>query len=192
MTQAAFIIGGAGTGKSTFMAQLLRELGRDAGPLEDLHSKPNVKNLVTLRGHMIGEDGLYLGYLREGNHPGTDGLDRASGPVACEWLEQEKHAGLQFIVAEGFTLASKTFLPVLAAHTNLLVVHLWADDFVRELRFMQRGTTQKDQFVKTTATAARNTMEFMADHGTPTISIDTADPRAWAAGREHVLNHLEG
>ena len=74
MTQAVYIIGGAGTGKSTVTQALLDLLDRPLGPLEDLYSKANSRGtVITLRGHQMGEDGLYLGCMRD-SFPGTDGL----------------------------------------------------------------------------------------------------------------------
>ena len=61
MTPSVYVIGGAGTGKSTFMSQMLDQLS--VLPLEelrDLHRTPNARGtIVTLRGHHVdGGEGL--------------------------------------------------------------------------------------------------------------------------------------
>jgi hypothetical protein len=105
MTRSVYIIGGAGAGKSTFMSELLAQIGGSPGPLEDLHTARNARgNLVTLRGHFISPDGLYIGCIRD-SFPGTDGLDRASSLPGKEWLDAGHHERLGWIVAEGATLS---------------------------------------------------------------------------------------
>ena len=192
MTRSVYVIGGAGTGKSTFMSQLLDRLldGDDMGPLEDLYSKPNKKNVVTLRGHFVGEAGMYLGKMRS-SYPGTDGLDRATSPAGAEWLELGMHSGLSYIVAEGATLATRPFLSALYEHTNLLLIHLWVDEFVRELRFAERGSNQPEQFVRQTATRSANLLEDMRKLGVSWLSLNTADPSTWERGLTTAHRHLQ-
>ena len=189
MTQSVYVIGGAGTGKSTFMEQLLDRLGHPMGPLVDLASRPNARGVkITLRGHWLGLDGLYIGCMRE-SFPGTDGLDRASSIAGEEWLE----TGVlpSFVIAEGNTMATRRFIGALHKHTNLLLVHLEADDFVKELRFLQRGSNQHEQFVRQTATRAGNLLADMEKDGVETISLDTSDPQLWDRALQACWIHLK-
>jgi hypothetical protein len=189
VTRSAYIVGGAGTGKSTFTGELLDALRVTLGPLEDLHTKPNRKSTVRLRGHYAGPDGLYLGCMRE-SFPGTDGLDRVSSPVGVEWLQLGLHDRLGWIVGEGATLCTKPFLAALADHTDLLLVHLHAAPEVKAERFTRRGSDQAAQFVKATATRALNRYVEARASGVRTLSIDTADDAAWELGLEIVETHL--
>lgn len=180
MTRSVYVIGGAGSGKSTFMDQLLGRLGVEMGPLTDLASKPNARGTkVTLRGHgLVGEpgEGLYIGCMRD-SFPGTDGLDRASSIAGELWLELGDLP--KYIVAEGATLASRRFIGALHKHTELLLVHLHADEFVKELRFMERGSNQAEQFVRQTATRSANLERDMRKLGVRVYLCDTADPDGW-------------
>jgi hypothetical protein len=157
MTRSVYVIGGAGTGKSTFTAQLLE--GFEFGPLEDIFSARNSKNLVTLRGHRLPGDGLYLGCMREGNHPGTDGLDRACHQTGVGWLMVGDLP--TWIIGEGATLAIESFITTLAETTELLLVRLHCSDEIQQARFQKRGTSQSPTFVKSKTTAAANLFEKM-------------------------------
>jgi hypothetical protein len=180
MTPSVYIIGGAGTGKSTFMGDLLEIVaGRRLGPLVDLHAKANPKNVVTLRGHETEDGGLYLGCWRP-SFPGTDGLDRASSPVGEEWLDQGGADGYSYLIGEGATLATRRFLTALNVNTDLLLVHLYADDFIKDLRFAERGSDQAWSFVMGTATRSANLLADMKKAGVRTLSVDSAENTEWA------------
>jgi hypothetical protein len=189
VTASVYVIGGAGTGKSTFMAALLGPRAAALGPLEDLHAKPNTKSLVTLRGHRLGTDGMYLGCMRD-EYPGTDGLDRASSPVGKEWLEQGGLRGIAWLVGEGATLATRPFMHALAEHSSLLLIHLFADDFVKDLRFVERGSSQADSFVTATATRSRNLALEMATVRARVWDVDSADPEEWTQALDVATDHL--
>lgn len=150
MTRSVYVIGGAASGKSTFMAALLDRLGAELGPLEDLWSEPNSRGtLITLRGHRW-PGGVYLGKMRD-SHPGTDGLDRVSSVAAVEWA---KHGELPaVVVGEGLTLAHAGFLSELP---GLIVVHLTASLEEINRRCAERGSSQAQTFLVGTATRARN------------------------------------
>lgn len=163
MTRSAYIIGGAGVGKSYLTARVLYALqAGPAGPLEVLHEKPNRTNLVRLRGHRLADGGLYLGVLRD-HHPGTDGLDRASHKVAAEWLWT--HDLPPYILAEGRLLSGAEALSALCFNTDTLVVHLRADPRTHQNRISRRGTTQKSSYVKSTVTGAQNAAERAVRYG---------------------------
>lgn len=188
-TNAVYIIGGAGTGKSTFMAALLGPRKASLGPLEDLHAKANKKALVTLRGHYCGASGLYLGCMRD-EFPGTDGLDRASSPTGVDWLESGGLRGLSWMVGEGATLATRPFLYALHEHTNLLVVHLVSDDFVKDLRFAQRGSSQQESFVTATATRSANLSNDLSRRGGRIWRVDSAYRDEWDQALEVASDYL--
>lgn len=193
MVKSVYVVGGAGTGKSTFMAQLMDIAVSQAGPLEDLHARQNAKALVTLRGHRLddyfGRSGIYLGRMRE-SFPGTDGLDRASSATGVEWLERGMAGEFDFLLAEGATLATRPFLTALHNRTDLLLVHLFADDFVKELRFFQRKSTQDSKFVLATATRSVNLLRDMVEARVDVLNVDTANPDEWAFARKAALEHI--
>ena len=191
--KAIYIIGGAGAGKSTFMRQVLDRIEAELKPLEDLHAKRNAKALVTLRGQAFESSvgpGMYLGLMRD-QHPGTDGLDRASTPTAVEWLGLEE-GNLPMIVAEGATLSTKAFFQPLSITHDLMVVHLKVDEMIRDLRFAQRGTTQKDAFVKSTETRSQNMANFALDLGSHVLTVDTEFPDGVSRAVTKCTNHLSG
>lgn len=189
MTRSVYVIGGAGTGKSTFTQALLDLSNRSMGPLEDLHSKPNSRGtMITLRGHQVGIDGMYLGCMRD-SFPGTDGLDRVSYIPGEEWLETTENLP-EWILAEGATLAARRFIRVLHETTDLLLVHLVADDFVKELRCWERGSAQDPKFVLATATRSENLAHDMAKEGVKVWTVDSADPDEWEQGLEVCNDHL--
>lgn len=187
--KAIYIIGGAGSGKSTLTQWFLEHIEVRLQPLTDLHVKPNKKNDVTLRGQHFSSTagpGLYLGLMRD-KHPGTDGLDRASTPTAVEWLEIGDLLGeLPAIVAEGATLSTKGFFQKLAETHDLLVIHLVVGDEERQRRFDKRGTNQKENFVKTTITRSQNMAEFAAENGAEVLTGDTSEEGV-AAGLVHYM-----
>lgn len=176
MTRSVYVIGGAGTGKSTFMQALLDELGWTLNPeLIDLHSLRNAKALVTLRGHRVNEfDALYLGKMRE-SHPGTDGLDRASSPVGEQWLKTQRRPLV--ILGEGATLATERFLSALNVTTELMLVHLTAPEELVQERFKARGTAQDPKFVLNTVTRSENLWRKLDyQHG---LRVDTSSAWDW-------------
>lgn len=191
MIPSVYIIGGAGTGKSSFMGELLNRLDVTMGPLQDLYALPNKKNIVTLRGHWLTgrQDGLYLGCMRD-NFPGTDGLDRASSPVGEAWLQDPEVELPDFILGEGSTLATRRFLTALNKHTDMLLVHLKTEDFIKELRFHARGSNQNPQFVTATATRSKNLFDDITKQGGTFIQIDTSDVFRWNLAMEECLKHL--
>lgn len=183
MTRSVYIIGGAGTGKSTFMKQLL--LGEPLGPLEDLCSLANKGgNIVTLRGHRVFHNGMYLGVMRK-EFPGSDGLDRASSPTGERWLEDGDLPDL--IISEGATLATRRFLNALNLHTNLLLVHLTVDPEIAMMRFKQRGSDQAPSFVTNTVTRSAN---LVRDIDTLTLTIDSDDSFEWINAIDICRSHL--
>jgi hypothetical protein len=200
MTQSVYVIGAAGTGKSTFTGELLSRLDVGLGPLEDLHAKPNARgNLVTLRGHRMSDGnsvvGLYLGVMRE-EFPGSDGLDRASSPTGEEWLfqNQEGFTGSgelpQMIVAEGATLATRRFLNALNLTTDLLVLALRCDPMIHDLRLLQRGAGQVSSFVQSTVTKTDNLVRDLEKQSARVRWVDTDEPDDWEDALLSAQEHL--
>lgn len=186
MTKSVYLIGGAGAGKSTFMAELLNLLGAQLGPLQDLHSARNAKALVTLRGHAF-RDGLYLGRMRD-EFPGTDGLDRASSTTAVQWLQMGRLP--HRIVGEGATLATRPFLTELSERTELLVLHLMAPLDIRRERGVQRGSNQAETFLQGTATRSSNLAEALLKTRATVVPIDTTNDYEWDLGQDLAYAHL--
>lgn len=188
MTKSAYIIGGAGTGKSTFTQTVLDISNRSMGPLEDLYSKPNSRGtMITLRGHQVGIDGMYLGCMRE-SFPGTDGLDRVSYIPGEEWLATALLP--DWILGEGATLAVRRFLYALDVTTDMLLVWLVTDEKVKEARFAERGSSQDPKFVAATATRSENLAHEMSKAGAHIWTIDTDSMDEWEQGLEIVSEHL--
>lgn len=184
--RSVYVIGGAGAGKSTFMGQLLA--GVPFGPLTDLWERHNGKSLVTLRGHTLPGKGLYIGRMRD-EFPGTDALERTSTKVAAEWL-QDAPVLPDWIVAEGLNMTTEEFLTTLHAHTDLLVVYLYLDDFTKDLRMHARGSGQKWSFVKGTATRSANRALEVQKAGARVLGLDSADPVQWERAQEECRKHL--
>lgn len=191
MTRSVYIIGGAGTGKSTFTQALLERIGGPMGPLVDLYSKPNSRGtVITLRGHGIldgPDEGIYLGCMRD-EFPGTDGLDRVSYIPGEEWLVQGDLPA--FLVGEGATLAVRRFLYALDVTTDLLLIHLTTDEMVKEIRLNQRGAGQDEKFITATATRSRNLAEEMRKAGTYTVDVDTSEMYDWGIALDMAVSHV--
>lgn len=193
MIPSLYLVGGAGTGKSTFMSELLAEMGASLGALADLHGVPNAKGtVVTLRGHATDSDGLYIGCMRE-HFPGTDGLDRASSIAGEAWLDQGGAESYRYLLAEGATLATDRFLQALERHTDLLLLHLTcADEQVKEDRFRRRGSNQASSFVVATVSRAANRAREARERGTRVCDLDATDPVAWDLALDLAGAHLLG
>lgn len=173
--RSVYIIGGAGTGKSTFMANLLTTLDVAMGPCEVFHRRAKTNGVMDpISGHWLGSQagrGLYIGRMRD-SFPGTDGLSRSCSPVAIEWLETQQLPA--FIIGEGATLATQGFLSVLSARTELMVVHLRAHPEEVRRRLLERGSNQPESFVRATATRSAN---LAAKFGA--LDVDTTISLVW-------------
>lgn len=199
MTRAVYVLGGAGTGKSTFVAEMISVW--ELGPFREVHAAPLVRGkgrpaMIKVRGHDLtthrGPEGFYLGQMRA-EFPGTDGLDRVCGPAVNDWLRTQPLP--EFIVAEGALLANERQLPVLAEATELLVIHLMVDEFIADLRFLQRGSNQAETYVATTVTKSAKMARLMTELRVPVQAVDTEDRGQWdeaiAMARYWLLNPKE-
>lgn len=194
MTQSVYLLGGAGTGKSTFMAALLARMNLEHGPLEDIHAitgghgKP-----VTLRGHGIrNEDvsGYYLGVLRDGPFPGTDALERISHGAGAAWLREGWLPPI--IVGEGATLGVRPFMYALNDMTSLLTLAFYCDPLLHDVRLMNRGGEQATTFVDGTTTRTRNMARDLEARGGVVHWVDSGDPEDWESALDKAETHLLG
>ena len=183
-----YVMGSMGSGKSTFTAELLRRLGADLGPLTELEEGTNARARIRLRGHQAG--GLtYLGKMRE-HHPGQDGLDRATTILVEPWLRSERAP--EQILTEGRLFLNDRCMSAFAEHTEMLVVHLFAEDWLLDLRFAERGTNQTWPAVKTTRTLAERWSSWHLDRGGDVVQADTEEPDEWEFAQQRALDHLLG
>lgn len=192
MTRSVYVLGGAGTGKSTFTGRLIADWG--LGPLEVVHEEPLARGkgrpaMIKVRGHRLRGGGFYLGQMRE-EFPGTDGLDRVCGPAVNAWLRGGDLP--EYIVAEGALLANPRQLPVLAEETELLVLHFTVDEMIADLRFLQRGSSQAPTYVATTVTKSAKMAKLMRESGVEVLDVDTGDPAQWSAAFDRARAWLLG
>lgn len=150
MTQATYVIGGPGSGKSTLVKWLLE--GWAIGPYMRLTHRE-------LFGHYLelGEkSGVYLGHLRP-EYPGTDALSLSVAPQALLWLDSLPLLGLDWVVGEGTRLSHMGFLMALHQATDLTVIHLKVDPELAAQRRRDRGGKQlSEQFCKVATSKADN------------------------------------
>lgn len=187
--RALYIMGTMGTGKSTFMDEVLLRLGAELGPLTELEEGRNSRgSRIRLRGH-LGENLAYIGKRRE-KHPGQDGLDRASPALLRPWLESGRAPGM--IVTEGELFATQGCMGAFAEHTDFLVVLLTAEEWLLDLRFRNRGTAQPWRMVNTLTTRAENGAAMQTARGGAVLRVDSGDPEAWERALHAAVDHLEG
>lgn len=160
MTQSIYIIGAPGSGKSTYMADLLR--GWEVGHYVRFTQREMFGHYLT------GEKGLgaYLGHLRL-EYPGTDALSLSVAPHALSWLrESVPLMGLDWIFGEGQRLSHMGFLTELAACTELTVIYLQVDPEEAARRRQARGgKLLSDQFCKAATSKAHNVAEACRQAG---------------------------
>lgn len=182
-------MGSMGSGKSTFTAELLRRLGAELGPLTELEEGTNARgSRIRLRGHHAG--GLtYLGKMRE-HHPGQDGLDRATTILVEPWLRSERAP--ERILTEGRLFLNERCMSAFAEHTDLRVVHLWAEEWLLDLRFAERGTNQTWPAVKTTITLADRWSTWALEQGALVDVVDSGEPDEWVTALDLAAAHLRG
>lgn len=182
-------MGSMGSGKSTFTAELLRRLDAELGPLTELEEGTNARgSRIRLRGHHAG--GLtYLGKMRE-SHPGQDGLDRATTILVDPWLRSERAP--EAILTEGRLFLNDRCMSAFAEHTEMLVVHLFAEEWLLDLRFAARGTNQTWPAIKTTVTLAERWSSWHLTRGGDVVQADTGEPDEWEFALETAVSHLRG
>ena len=187
MTRMVYVLGGAACGKSTFTGQLLDRIGAELGPQEVLHTRANGAGLdVMLKGQPF-EDGVYLGLMRE-FHPGSDGLDRVAGWPGQIWIQLPGLPGR--IVGEGTTLSTWPFLSAAAEAVDLMVVRLWDEEWITELRANLRGSVKNPTYLQSTASRAANLAARLAKTGARVVEAQTSDPDQWVTALGQAANHL--
>ena len=196
--KSVYVIGGAGVGKSTFTAELLTQLGVEAEPVEDLYRGPgggkDAFRTRRIRGHALvaggQQRGTYLGVLRD-EFPGTDGLDKVILPVCARWISDPDLSPITgYLIAEGLRLANPDFLLPLAARSDLLVIHLMAEDYVTDLRLLKRGAGQPAQFIKASKSRASRLASSLRSYGINVINCDTVSATCWRQVLCHAEAHL--
>ena len=196
--RSVYVIGGAGSGKSTFAADVLTHLGVDPGETVELYRGPgggkDAFRQRRIRGHLLkaGGDtrGTYVGVLRP-EFPGTDGLDKVILPVAVRWVTNEPIPG-SYLLAEGLRLGNVEFLSTLAAQSELHVFHLTVDPIVADLRYAARKSTQPDQFIHASRTRAAKLAVDLRAAGIRVEDYDTTDLTHWDERTQRAARYLNG
>ena len=151
MTQALYIIGAPGSGKSTRMAQRLA--GWQVGPYVRWTPKEMFGHYLY---HPEQGHGAYLGHLRA-DYPGTDALSLSVAPQALLWLDSLPLLGLDWVFGEGTRLSHMGFLTALAAQTDLTVMYLQVSPTVAaERRAARGGKLLSPHYCKVATTKAAN------------------------------------
>lgn len=190
MTNAVYVVGQAGVGKSTFVEHVLAD--KLFGPVVDLlTARSSAKMHDTLRGHQVGH-GVYLGIRKPDDiFPGTDRLSNTVHTVAVQWLENGCD-GAPWVIAEGRTLSARKVMDAFALCTDLLLVHLVADPELCAWRIDERGYEMSERFISSSRTQAANVATRAAGLGVDVLTIDSSSAPEWVAGLQTVRNHLEG
>lgn len=165
MTQALYIVGAPGSGKSTRMAQELE--GWAIGPYERWTRKEMFGHYLE---HPEKGRGAYLGHLRS-EYPGTDALSLSVAPQALLWLEALPLLGLDWVFGEGIRLSHLGFLAALNEATDLTVLYLDVDPEVASQRRAQRGGKQlSEKFCKVATSRAANIATACREAGIRVVS----------------------
>lgn len=188
MTNAFYLLGAPGVGKSSVMRELLNPWV--AGP----YIRFTEREMFGHHLHDYARDlkGAYLGHLRP-EFPGTDALSMSVQPEAIKWLRQTD-GEFDYIYGEGARLGNAAFLQELALRSSLTVILLLAAPEVIEQRLQSRpdssehktgrtGRAQDKKWRDGQETRARNTAQKMIDcmHDYPTMQIlevDTSEARS--------------
>lgn len=194
--RSAYVVGGSGVGKSTFAWAVLESLDVEIGRARDFARLPgggkDSHRMRRIRGHRLGENGMYLGVLRA-EYPGTDGLDKVINPVACEWVKgMSEDERPDYLLGEGGRLGRVGFLSELALVSDLLLVHLYADPMVTYHRLAAQGEVKEGR-----ADMSRKRVKTVFDSvsllGTcRAMEVDTGDTEEWGSAVETVASHLLG
>jgi hypothetical protein len=154
-----YIVGIPGTGKTTVMKQLMKELAGATGWKPD---RP-IDLLDTMVQEVEGHQTIrVLGKYEEGEtFSGTDRLSMAVAPKAVEWISTKPD---ELIFGEGDRLNNAGFFE--ACGDDLTIVHLTVSDEERERRYKERGSDQSEKFIQTTRTKCKNILEKFGEQQT--------------------------
>jgi pantothenate kinase len=135
------IIGEPGTGKTTLMFALMKQLN----VMLPAPQKSTTHPLVTY--HDFGNHIYILGKYEESKtFSGTDALSMACQPQVVGWLETIPKDSI--VIMEGDRLGNASFLMHCAVHYELLVYYLDVPKAIREQRYLERGSNQSEKFLK--------------------------------------------
>ena len=192
---SVYVIGPAGSGKSTFMSEILDGGGYVLGENRVLHTTYSQRlgkpHRVPLFGHVLMQNGVYvgeyLGVMRD-RFPGTDGLMSNCGITATDWVLR---GGSPRILAEGHKLGTRRFLAALDVCSDLMVVSLDAPDEELKRRLEARPEkTTEDNALRTVA-RCRNLTKELEGRGYNVLRVNTADVVEWKAARGRCIMWLE-
>nr|DAS64524.1 MAG TPA: P-loop Nucleotide Kinase3 [Caudoviricetes sp.] len=193
--RSVYVIGPAGSGKSSLVQEILDGGGYTLGPNRLLHTYTGLRLgkpvPVTMTGHAMMRDGQpvgeYLGVMRD-QFPGTDGLTANCGMVATDWVMR---GGSPIILAEGSKLGTRRFLAALDVCTDALIVSLDAsDEELKRRRDSRPEKTTEDNALRT-AVRCRNLTQELEDRGYNVLRVNSKDVVEWKAARGRCIMWLE-
>lgn len=125
--KAIYIIGGAGSGKSTLMQSLLKLTTTGLDPVKVLHTELNkADHRINLYGQEFNSkffgSGVYLDKMRS-QYPGTDALGQGA-QVAMKGYLSRGLGDENFILGEGYRFTTRPVLELLGETHDLTLVHL--------------------------------------------------------------------
>ena len=165
MTRSLYIIGEAGSGKTTLMHKYTSAF--TTSPAIRLHNQLWAEPITSEQ-----ESGFRLGKVRH-SFSGTDALGMSVNPDAVHWVEEYELP--DFICGEGQRLSNVKFLTALHLKSSLTVIRLINANAVslRQQRANRLNVReQSPAYVKATATKAVNLHKALTDIGIRVVSCD--------------------
>lgn len=180
MTRSLYIVGAPGTGKSTVMVELVRQLGWSWLPDQRVWRELWTHDLVDAD---CAVQATYLGKQRA-SFSGTDALSMSASPRVVEWLHETELPA--WILGEGARLGTPKFLPQLHRVAPLLLAHLVCPPEEAIRRVTDRaggGRTITPGYQTARRTGSANAAEAMAMLDVPVLQLDSslATPQELAA-----------
>ena len=169
MTQAVYLVGAPGTGKSTAMDALVELLGLEWMPDERVWREVWVNPLANRSGVV---QALSLGKRRDA-YSGTDALSMSASPRVLEWVAATPLPSL--LLGEGARLGTTRFLPRLHQMVPTLVVHLVCSPEEEEQRVAARGGGLSERYCASRRTASANAADACRMLGMPVLEISTTE-----------------
>ena len=71
-----------------------------------------------------------------------------------------------------------------------MVVRLWDEEWITELRANLRGSVKNPTYLQSTASRAANLAARLAKAGTRVVEAQTSDPDQWVTALGQAANHL--
>lgn len=188
--QALFVIGIPGTGKTTVTNELRKwaALNIEVGPIEDrtipLVPFEEYQSKISGVWRFIGVFPSLLNLKNQHYAQGTDKLSMGVQPKFLEFAEQQK-ANLYI---EGDRLGNISVMrELIRLGYQVQIVVLGAENARLQKRYVKRGSTQKESFLKGRVTKVRNVMRWAENQPGTTIQLFPNNTLADLAG---VVNHL--